>query len=266
MTAELFSYWYISIFLIVIGIAAIVSYRYLGDVKRSVRYELRDPRTGERLRRVLERRQEIEGLGGRQVLIAGVCYVFFGVLALTHVVTPTVAYALGCVDSALVLAVSFSRVRNTSERRAASLSPRTQTSAAPMFGYLGAAVAALLPLILVTQKQVQFAAILVSAASVTILVAAWWTAGMAAILTGDDVDLELYVDERIRRARVCSLLSLAYAVVPVFFAISTPLVTNVPYVGTVEVFSLVLAAAYYLWYGIDRWRGRLPRTRHGARA
>jgi hypothetical protein len=266
MDAQSFAYWYITLFLLVLGLAATLGFRYLGDLKRTFRYELRDPVAGERLKRVLERRQELEGLGGRQILIGGICYIFFGALCGLRVVTPGVAYALACVDSALVLAVSFSSIRNTSERRAASLSPRTQTTAVPMFGYFGAAVAACLPLTLVANRHIQLAAILVSAASFTILIAAWFSSSMAAILIGDDVDLELYVDERVRRARVCSMLSLAYAVVPVFFAIATPAAMNSPLYYADVLGSVALAAAYFVWYGIDRWRGRLPRQVNGAHA
>jgi hypothetical protein len=265
MSAESFAYWYITVFLLGLGVAAIVAHRYLGDLKQTFRFELRDPAVGERLRLVLERRQQLEGLGGRQVLIGGICYLFFGALCGLRVVTPGVAYALACVDSALVLAVSFSRIRNTSERRAASLSPRTQTTAVPIYGYLGAAVSACLPLTLVADKQLEFAAILVCAASLTILASAWWTASMAAVLVGDDVDLELYVEDRVRRSRVCSMLSLAYAVVPVFFAIATPQAVTMQLYSIDVIGSVVLAAAYYAWFALDRWRGRLPRA-NGAHA
>lgn len=260
MNAELFAYWYISVFLIAFGATAIVACRYLGKLTLMFLRELRDPVIGARLRALLERRQELEGLGGRPMLIAGASYLFFGVLCLLHVVTPAVAYALACVDSALILAASFSRVRNTGEKRAASLSPRTLTTAVPIFGYLGAAVNACLPLALAGNGPLRFAAILVFAASTTAIVAAWWTSSMAAVLVGDDVTLELYVDERIRRSRVSSMLALAYAIVPVFFALATPVIVIAPAV----VASLALTFSYIAWLAVDRIRGRLPRRSHGA--
>lgn len=44
---------------------------------------------------------------------------------------------------------------------------------------------------------------------------------LPALLVGDDADLEVYVDERIRRSRVGALLTFAYAVIPVFIAVVT---------------------------------------------
>ena len=83
---------------------------------------------------------------------------------------------------------------------------------------------------------------------------------MAAVLIGDDADLEVYVDERIRRSRVCSMLCLAYAVVPVFVAIVTRDAVSSPFYDLAFYVPMALTVAFLGWYAIDYTRGRAPRT------
>jgi hypothetical protein len=260
MSAEHFAYWYISVVLIALGVTGIVANRYLSDLKPNFWFELRDPIVRDRLGAVLDRRREIEGLGRRPILVASISYLICGLLCAFHVVSPAIAYGLGCADSALVLAFVFARVRNRSQRRAASLAPRRQISVVPPLAYAGALVIAFVPLLLTANPELRSAAILITLSSLAILAAAWFTAGMAAVLAGDDVDVELYVDDRVRRARVCSMLSLSYAVVPVFVAIVTPIAFTLPTYSSALVLSLVLMALFLIWYSIDFLSGRMTRT------
>ncbi len=255
-----FAYWYITIVLIALGAGGLVFSRYMSDLKLNFRYELRDPAIGERLRAILDRRRVLEGVGSRPILFASISYLAFGLLCAARVVTPAVAYALACADSAIVLALVFARVRNRSERRAAALAPRRQTNVVPPLGYMGAFVAAAIPLMLISDVQLRVPAIVVAISSLAVLAAAWWTAGMAAVLVGDDVDLEVYVDERLRRVRVCAMLALSYAIGPVFIAVVTPDALNLPMYPYAIVLSLALIAAFLAWYSIDYLRGRMPRT------
>ena len=212
MSADNFSYWYISIFLIFIGVAGVIASRSLNLLKCNFWLELRDPTVAPRLRAVLDRRDALEGLGQKPVLVASISYLFFGILCLLHILTPAITYALACADVALVFAWVYTRVRNRSQRRAASLAPRRQISVVSPLAFIGALLSAAIPLLFVTDATLRAPALLVSLSSLAIVAAAWSIAGMAAVLVGEDVDLEVYVDERIRRSRVGSMLALAYAV------------------------------------------------------
>jgi MFS family permease len=259
MNVDQFSYWYISIFLITLGVAGLIAGRYLGSIKCNFWLELRDPIIGPRLRAVLERRNELEGLGRKPVVIASISYLFFGVLCLLHIVTPAIAYALACADVALMSAWVYARVRNRSQRRAASLAPRRQSSVVPPLAFVGALLAGALPLLFVSDPNLRVAALLVALSSFAIVVSGWSIAGMAAVLVGDDPDLEVYVDERLRRSRVCSLLALAYAVIPVFIAVVTRDAENLPVYNYAFVVSMVLCVMYVTWFFIDFMQRRTPR-------
>jgi hypothetical protein len=82
---------------------------------------------------------------------------------------------------------------------------------------------------------------------------------MAAVLVGDDADLEVYVDERIRRSRVCSMLALAYAVNPVFIAVVSREAANLPMYNYAFVVSMVLVVLFLTWLFIDFMQRRAPR-------
>jgi hypothetical protein len=259
MSADQFSYWYISIFLIAVGVAGLIAGRYLSNIKCNFWFELRDPVIGSRLRAVLDRREELEGLGRTPVIIASISYLFFGLLCLLHIVTPAIAYALACADTAVSSAWLYARVRNRSPRRAASLAPRRQSSVVPPLAFLGALLVAVVPLLFVSDPNLRIAAVLVALSSFAIVVSAWSIAGMAAVLVGDDADLEVYVDERIRRSRVCSMLALAYAVVPVFIAVVTRDAVNLPLYNYAFVVSMVLVVMFFTWFFIDFMQRRTPR-------
>jgi hypothetical protein len=259
MNADQFSYWYISIFLIAIGVAGLIGSRSLSSISCNFPFELRDPIIGQRLRAVLERRRELEGLGRTQVVVASISYIFFGLLCLLHIVTPAIAYALACADVALSSAWAYARVRNRSQRRAASLAPRRATSVVPPLAYLGALLASAVPLLFVSDPNLRVPALIVSLSSLAIVASAWSIAGMAAVIVGDDADLEVYVDERIRRLRVCSMLALAYAVIPVFTAVVTRDAVNLPMYNYAFVLSMVLTVMFLTWFFIDYMQRRTPR-------
>jgi hypothetical protein len=260
MNADQFTYLYISSVFIIIGIVYFAASRYFSDLKCTFWFELRNPAIAQRLRTVLDQRYELEGLGRKPVLLKSACYVLFGLLCVFRILSPALAYALACAVSAFVLAWVFAQVRNRSERRAASLAPRRQIAVVPPLAYAGAVIASALPLLFVANAVLRVPAIIVSLSGIAIVAAAWYTAGMAAVLVGDDIDYELYVDERIRRSRVSAMLTFAYAIVPVFVAVVTRVAMTMPVYDYVFYASMILLLTFIVWYGIDFRRGRVPRT------
>ncbi len=259
MSGAQFSYWYISIFLMLVGVGGLIASRYLNLLKCNFWLELRDPVIAPRLRAVLDRREAVEGLGRKPVVISSISYFFFGLLCLLHIVTPAIAYALACADVALTFAWMYARVRNRGQRRAASLAPRRQIAVVPPLAFGGALLAAAVPLLFVTDPELRVAALLVCVSSLAIVVSAWSIAGMAAVLVGEDADLEVYVDERLRRLRVGSLLTFAYAVAPVFISVVTRDAVSLPVYNYAFVASMVLAVMFLTWYFIDFTQRRAPR-------
>jgi hypothetical protein len=259
MNADQFSYWYISILLMALGVVGVAGSRYLSNVKCNFWFELREPIVGARLRAVIDRRDELEGLGRKPAIISSISYFVFGLLCLLHIVTPAIAYALACADVALMFAWMYARVRNRSQRRAASLAPRRQIAVVPPLAFAGALLAAAVPLLFVSDVNLRVPALLVSLSSLAIVVSAWSIAGMAAVLVGDEPDLEVYVDERIRRSRVSAMLTFAYAVIPVFIAVVTREAVNLPVYNYAFVASMVLIVMFLTWYFIDFVQGRKPR-------
>jgi hypothetical protein len=259
MNMDQFSYWYISIFLMVIGVGGVLASRFVSSLGCNFWFAFRDPIIAPRLRSVLDRREELEGLGRRPMLVSSISYFFFGVLCLLRLVTPAIAYALACADVALMFAWMYARVRNRGERRAASLSPRRQSSVIPPLAFAGAIVAAAMPLLFVTDPNLRLPALLVSLSSLAIVVSAWSVAGMAAVLVGEDPDVEVYVDERLRRVRVGSMLVLAYAVIPVFIAVVTRDAVNLPAYNYAFYVSMALVGTFILWFFIDLAQRREPR-------
>lgn len=259
MNSDQFSYWYISLFLMALGVVGLIAGRTCSSIKCNFWVELRDPVIGPRLRAVLDRRDELEGLGRKPVAIASISYLVFGLLCLLHIVTPAIAYALACADVALMFAWMYARVRNRSQRRAASLSPRRQINVVPPLALVGALLAGALPLLFMTDPNLRVPALLVSISSFVIVLSAWSVAGMAAVLVGDDPDVEVYVDERIRRSRVVSMLALAYAVIPVFIAVVTRDASILPVYNYAFGASMVLVVMFTTWCLIDFMQRRTPR-------
>jgi hypothetical protein len=153
----------------------------------------------------------------------------------------------------------YARVRNRSQRRAASLAPRRQIAVVPPLAFAGALLTAAVPLVFVADANLRVPALLVCVSSLVIVVSAWSVAGMAAVLVGDDADLEVYADERIRRSRVCSMLALAYAVIPVFIAVVTRDAASHSVYNYAFVASMILTAMFATWCFIEFMQRRTPR-------
>lgn len=214
-----FDVWFISAFLIGFGIAVVAQIDRFGDPAYFFKREIRDCELGSRFKAVLDRRRAIEGFPGIAYTVVGGVSIAFGVLTALKLVLPVVAYANVCFVLAGTAAVVFARMRNRGIRRAAALSPRSPGTAINPMWYGCAAVSSLLPLIFLGMPAMRLAAVLVTLSSLSILAMSVRTATMASILTGEDNELELLIDERLRTARVATLLCFAYTVPFVFFGI-----------------------------------------------
>jgi hypothetical protein len=216
-----FPRWYIAIFEVSYGASTIVRAGWIDDPKRRFRREIEDPQLGARFRSVLERRRAIEAIPQTPWRINGAVSVTLGILTALGIVSPVVSYALVCLSMGVVMTTIYVRLRNRGERRAASLAPRTAAQIVPWWLYALAAIGALTPLPFMTNPTLVVPAAIVALVSTMMIVAASMVSGMSAMLTGDDSEIELVVEDRVRSYRVGSLLFVAIALPFVFFAMGS---------------------------------------------
>lgn len=243
-----FERWYVGGFLTLFGLFIVWKGDGFNSCSRLFFFELRDAHLKDRFTRVVERRKGLESGNDWAWRLAGVSASVFGVLVLVRALNPLIGYALLCADLAVVISQIYLSMRNRSERRAASLQPRTPTSTIPLLWYAGGIATTLLALSLVVYPTLRISAVIVGAACLAIVVVAARTAQMAALLAGDDPDVEVYVDNRLRWSRIAGLLILAYASSYVFIAMSTPELRNSPgWIGNAEVASWILFLGFAIW-------------------
>lgn len=248
MDSASFVYWYVSIFFIVFGAILIVRRESMLAFSCYFRNELRDPAHKLQLEAILERRRALEGGFGRPVVFCAIGFIFFGAMTLFRVLTPALSDALAYADCALVFAVAFSAIRNRGDRRAASLTPRSVERAIPVPAMVGALISSLLPLAVAPLPSLLIPALIVTATALVVCAAAWSIAGMAAVIVGDDADLELFVDDRMRRARANLALIFGYAISPTFLGIvAAQGVDDAVYVAAL-VSAMLLILVYAAWF------------------
>ena len=248
MTEVAFTYWYVSIGLMVLGAAFILRRGSIMRFGCFFRSEMNDPSMNERLSAIFARRRELEGASGQPFLVCGALFLLFGVATLGRLCSPELSNALGWAACAIVFAVAFGSIRNRSDRRTATLMPRRIERVIPVPALVGAIASSLLPLSIADVPGLFWPAIIASAAGLIVCAAAWSIAGMAAVIVGDDCDLELYVDERIRRARANLTLVLGYAVAPTFIGFAGSAAGASGIYGAAVVVAMILMVAYAAWF------------------
>ena len=256
-----FEQWFISAFLIGFGIVVVAQVDRFGDPAYFFKREVRNYELGARFKAVLDRRRSIEAFPHSAYTVVGGVSILLGIATAFKVVMPIVAYANLCLVMAVTLAVVFAHMRNRGVRRAAALSPRSAGTAVNPIWYVCAAVSALLPLVFLATPALKLAAVLVSLSSLGILVMSLRTATMASILTGEDNELEVLIDERLRSARVALLLCFAYTVPFVFFGISGEGRETAFYQTFAFAWCAAFWLAYFSWFVVRCYFRSAPRLR-----
>jgi hypothetical protein len=259
LNADEFMRWYIGIFLPVMGVLFFFTGRDLCQTKFQFWLELRDPKVNERLRAVLTKRDAMENMQTMPWRIIGVLAVFAGIAVLSKWLSPVVGYALFCLGMTAAMSQIYLSLRNRTERRAAVLAPRG--SAVPPILYAGALLASVLPLATLDQPSLRASALIIALACVGIVFVAYRASSMAALLGGDDPEIELFVDNRLRWARVGSLLLLSFAISFLYTSVAeaaTHPVTLLANVASWIATLLFLAFAGWFVSGFVRGRMRAP--------
>jgi hypothetical protein len=249
---------YVSGMVSLLGVVFIFRGRALCTAKIQFRLELGAAALKDRFRDTLERRDAMEGLSPLPWRIMGSACIGVGALVFFRMLEPMVGYALLCAGLAATMSQIYLSMRNRTPRRAAVLQPRTPASVVPPFWYVAALFASIIPLQTWGVPQLRTGALIVVIASLFVVFVAYRTSSMAALLAGVDPEIEVFVDNRLRWARVSSLLLLAFAISFAFMgaaeawidepsaAYSIPFVTS----GT-------LMFLYGAWWAIVFFRGRM---------
>jgi len=208
--------WYFGLFLVGYGLFLVVRAHALNDLRRYFRRDDRSPELDD----AVSRRQELESLPLAAWYVPGIVDVLLGAGVLGGALSGIVGYGFGMCAFVTSLGISYLRLRNRGATRAAALSPRTLTSIVPLPWYPAAAVVSVAPLAFVDVPDFAVAAILVTFAAVATFAFAIASNSMASIMPGRDPEIELYVDNRIRRCRVLGLFGVGMGVPLVFVAMA----------------------------------------------
>jgi hypothetical protein len=259
LNADEFMRWYIGIFLPVMGIAFFLAGRTLCQTKFQFWLELRDPKVKERLGPVLAKRDAMEDLQTTPWRIIGVFAVLAGIAVLLKWLSPVVGYALFGLGMTAAMSQIYLSLRNRTERRAAVLAPRG--SAVPPALYAAALVASVLPLATIDQPSLRASSVVIALACVGIVFVAYRASSMAALLGGDDPEIELFVDNRLRWSRVASLLLLSFAISFLYTSVAEAAMHPVTLLANIASWiATVLFLAFACWFvnGFVRGRMRAP--------
>lgn len=198
-----------------------------------------------RLDRALEVRERLEGAPAWLGRAFGIVFLVGACVAAIDRTSIILVNAVVTAASAALLAAAFFRLRNVGGPRVASL--KTRSEVVSWFAFATVTVAALCPLLLFSASPVSAA--VTAAASVSIVVLAWMVADLPALVRGDDVVVERFVDDRVRRVRVAAMLQVA--ITPAyFFVILTTVDTLVSLPGLAAfVFIVIVNLVLPFWTG-----------------
>jgi hypothetical protein len=211
-----FERWYLGLFLLGFGVYLVVRARARNDLRRYFRGDDCSPGLDE----AVERRQELEALPLAAWYVPGIINVLLGAAVLGGALSGIIGYGFGMCAFVTSLGISYLRLRNRGATRAAALAPRTLTSIVPLPWYPAAALVSIAPLAFVDAPQFGVAAILVTFAAIATFGFAISSNSMASIMPGRDPQIELYVDNRVRRCRVLGLFAIGMGVPLVFVAMA----------------------------------------------
>lgn len=215
MQLDMWIRWYMVVFFTLFGAWFLVRRSLCARAGALIRVGRDGSPWTRRLGAAVERRERIEGL--RTQTAAYVCGGVSLLAAFTAALAPvpvTMLYALVCVVLATSVATVYERLRRAGGPRVASLRARDPNAVAPWYAYALTATAAVSPLAYLSVAPA--AAVLVTVAGMLIAAVGCGVASSPALISGDDVAVEQYVDDRLRTVRTVNLLATACAPAFVF--------------------------------------------------
>lgn len=212
----------------------------------------------ERIDRVVQAREQAEGISGSYGRYLGVIGIALALLEAVPDMPYVLPYALFCLAVAAVTLLAYLQFHRATERRVAPLIRRSPFTALPpliiaciVASFLGAALFAVDP-------QDRFGALAVAASTLVLGFVGFRIAAAPALLLGQDPQYEYALDERLRIGRARNLAALACAPVLLLAAIAGPALTErLGSFGTATTAIVVAAFAVTLAASILPLFGRL---------
>lgn len=233
--------------MVVAGLAAFVWPRcFAGVAGYFTRWAAKMPaEERERVSRVVEAREEAEGISANYGRLLGVVAIVLAALEAVWAVPFIVPYALFCLAVATVTVLAYLQFRRAVERRVAPLVRRSPFTAFPPVLIVAVACSFIVSLGLATYPPERWGALAVAASTLLLGIIAWRIANAPALLLGIDPQLEYAIDERVRIGRARNIANLACA--PAFVAVvlvSASLPAQYATFGSIAM--VVVAAAFVI--------------------
>lgn len=208
-----------------------------------------EPDQQQRAINALERRAKAEQISPLPGYVGGTGALVLALIGALTTVPPVLLYALFCLWLAAIIAIMFVQLRNAQPKRVAVLTPRQPAGVIPAWLIVLAVLTALTPLAYVTQAQFATGAILICCSTLATIAVAWRLTYLPALLQGDDVPAEVFVDNRLRAHRSAAPLILA-AVQPVAFLSQLEQTNGIETAATALAFAVFVCVALFTLRGL----------------
>lgn len=212
----------------------------------SAKWDCLHPLLRSRLRAALERRR-VESAQWPSY-VGGTVQIFIGAAALLWNLSVPMIFAVWATGTAPVLAVAMMRAGPSSRsRRVASLEPRRPLGGIPMIISTAALAALAITAIIAGSRE----SLAIGLAAVVCGASALYLASAPAVLTGEDLAAERYVDKMVRTVQACSIALFGLTAAPLMMSSHT----------SPEWAKAVALAAYFAGFCAFGFAYRLPDER-----
>jgi hypothetical protein len=217
--------------------------------------DIADPLLEQRVTRALQERRRLEAVPFVYRIVAAV-WIAAGILAMLACgakLLPhwwqSIAYGVLCIGLSLLMLGAYVRIRNAQPVRVAFLARRVPTDVIPMPWFVLAVLSACSTLLGLTDSRsgAAFAAAFVCFSALATTAVAWGMTGLPARLAGEDVEIEQFIDQRVRFNRSAKILLLVFAQTFIYFVQANLGPENSILMLALVVAELALYIAYFVW-------------------
>ena len=175
----------------------------------------------ERVISAAKRREQLEQAARWKSLLPGLLALFYAALsAFAQPAEQAMLWAMFCLASAAVLASMYLKLRSNNPVKVAALNVRSPLTVIPPIWLAVTCAIALSVLVEIDQPQMMMPSIVTCIATLACVALAWRVANVRAILSGEDLAAERFVDERLRVSRAGAVLVFALVQAELFLVMS----------------------------------------------
>jgi len=239
--------WFVAGLIVFMGTITLLGPRQFAAVCPHVPTRGLDGATAERVGEAGCRRKELENVSPAYGVGVGLAWIVFAVCCAMGLGTPALWYAAAFLTLSVGMAAAFLHVRLAATKRIALLESRSATEVVPWYWFAAATVVALGAVAWSELREPGWPAPLVCAAALASAWLAWRIATAPALLTGDDVPAERFVDEHLRFGRATAVLLFAFVEVFVF------VMFDIGRSGTFRGSEVIAWTTAFAWLAFSAW-------------